>query len=334
MQQPGFQQAMSQVLSDPRMVDYLIQSQPQLQAMGPGIRQYMQSDEFRRTMTDPQMLRSIFEMNRMFSSMGMQVPGMPGGQQRPSFPAPGVTDTTPQHQQQQPGRSATGSPAPAGQRQQQQPQQQQQQTNPFANLFNPPQQTGQSGNNASNPFATLFPGPPPPTQSVFGAAPSNGTQQQQQNPYGASAFGSPYNSQPQQSPFGQNPQQPSTGPYGQNSPPNTGPYAQNSPPNTGPYGQSSQPNLGMGMPNPAALQMFLNAQGQMAPGQQQPFMNSTGPTVIPAIDSRPIEERFQEELRQLNDMGFIDYHRNIAALRRTGGNVNAAIEMLLSGGAL
>ena len=48
MHQPGFQQAMNQVLSDPRMVDYLIQSQPQLQAMGPGIRQYMQSDEFRR----------------------------------------------------------------------------------------------------------------------------------------------------------------------------------------------------------------------------------------------------------------------------------------------
>ena len=30
-------------------------------------------------------------------------------------------------------------------------------------------------------------------------------------------------------------------------------------------------------------------------------------------------------------MGFTDYARNIAALRRTGGNVEAAIEMLVSG---
>ena len=30
-------------------------------------------------------------------------------------------------------------------------------------------------------------------------------------------------------------------------------------------------------------------------------------------------------------MGFTDYTRNISALRRTGGNVEAAIEMLVSG---
>ena len=39
----------------------------------------------------------------------------------------------------------------------------------------------------------------------------------------------------------------------------------------------------------------------------------------------------QDQLRQLNDMGFTDYNRNISALRRTGGNVEAAIEMLVSG---
>src|ERR1700730_10813702 len=85
---------MSQVLSDPRMVDYLIQSQPQLQAMGPGVRQYMQSEEFRRMMTDPNMFRNMMEMNRMFSQMGMQVPGMPTARQQSGFPAPGVTNTT------------------------------------------------------------------------------------------------------------------------------------------------------------------------------------------------------------------------------------------------
>jgi pilus assembly protein TadC len=30
-------------------------------------------------------------------------------------------------------------------------------------------------------------------------------------------------------------------------------------------------------------------------------------------------------------MGFTDFNRNMAALRRTGGNVEAAIEMLVSG---
>src|ERR1700690_3042752 len=111
---------MGQVLADPRMVDYLIQSQPQLQAMGPGVRQYMQSEEFRRNVTDPNMIRNMFEMNRMFAQMGMQIPGMPPKRPQQNFPAPGVTNTTPtqhqhqqqQHQQQQPAnRAMTSSPA-------------------------------------------------------------------------------------------------------------------------------------------------------------------------------------------------------------------------------
>src|SRR5438045_9764434 len=90
---------MTQLLADPRMVDYLIQSQPQLQAMGPGLRQVMQSEEFRRTLTDPTMLRNMFEMNRMFTQMGMQAPGMPGAPRPQNFPLPGVTNTTAMHDQ-------------------------------------------------------------------------------------------------------------------------------------------------------------------------------------------------------------------------------------------
>src|SRR5437773_113703 len=106
---------MTQLLADPRMVDYLIQSQPQLQAMGPGIRQVMQSEEFRRTLTDPTMLRNVFEMNRMFTQMGMQGPGMPPTRQQ-NFPLPGVTNTTAVHQQ-----TARGTPPPPPLQQQQQP---------------------------------------------------------------------------------------------------------------------------------------------------------------------------------------------------------------------
>jgi ubiquilin len=48
-------------------------------------------------------------------------------------------------------------------------------------------------------------------------------------------------------------------------------------------------------------------------------------------DNRPPEERYAEQLRQLNDMGFFDFDRNVAALRRSGGSVQGAIEHLLSG---
>ncbi|KAG1612117.1 hypothetical protein G6F46_008737 [Rhizopus delemar] len=54
--------------------------------------------------------------------------------------------------------------------------------------------------------------------------------------------------------------------------------------------------------------------------------NTTAP-----VDSRPPEERFQVQLQQLNEMGFWDAAKNIRALTATGGNVNAAIELLFSG---
>jgi ubiquilin len=47
-------------------------------------------------------------------------------------------------------------------------------------------------------------------------------------------------------------------------------------------------------------------------------------------DTRPPEERYADQLRQLNDMGFFDFDRNVEALRRSGGSVQGAIEQLLS----
>ena len=40
----------------------------------------------------------------------------------------------------------------------------------------------------------------------------------------------------------------------------------------------------------------------------------------------------QSVLTQLCDMGFLDTDANLRALMATGGNVNAAVERLLSGG--
>ena len=57
----------------------------------------------------------------------------------------------------------------------------------------------------------------------------------------------------------------------------------------------------------------------------------TGSTAPSASDTRPPEEVYATQLRQLNDMGFFDFDRNIAALKRSGGSVEGAIEMLLNG---
>ena len=177
---------MNQLLSDPRMIDYLIQSQPSLQQM-PGIRNVMQSEEFRRTMADPNMLRNMMEMNRMFSQMGMQVPGMPGAPRQSAFPAPGVTNTTAPQQAQ---RAATPTP---------QVSQQNPQANPFEAMFSPTaQQPAPQQGQPANPFAALFATPP-------------AGQQQPSQPYRAGAtnpqspFGSSY--QPAAFPSGQTPAQ-------------------------------------------------------------------------------------------------------------------------------
>ena len=73
----------------------------------------------------------------------------------------------------------------------------------------------------------------------------------------------------------------------------------------------------MGAFNPA---MFGNMFGGMGGGGE--------PAVPP--DNRPPEERYEEQLRQLNDMGFYEFDRNVQALRRSGGSVQGAVEYLLT----
>ncbi|KAK3115610.1 hypothetical protein LTR53_004868 [Teratosphaeriaceae sp. CCFEE 6253] len=48
-------------------------------------------------------------------------------------------------------------------------------------------------------------------------------------------------------------------------------------------------------------------------------------------DTRPPEERYESQLRSLNDMGFYEFERNVQALRRSGGSVQGAVEYLLGG---
>lgn len=56
----------------------------------------------------------------------------------------------------------------------------------------------------------------------------------------------------------------------------------------------------------------------------------TSATPPQPVDTRPPEEIYADQLRQLNDMGFFDFERNISALRRSGGSVQGAIEQLLN----
>lgn len=98
---------------------------------------------------------------------------------------------------------------------------------------------------------------------------------------------------------------------GQQNPAN--PFAALFPPGAGGQGGNNNP-FGM---NPEMMQQMMQ------------MMGGGGGPQAPA-DNRPPEERYENELRQLNDMGFYDFDRNVAALRRSGGSVQGAVEYLLS----
>jgi ubiquilin len=263
---------MNQLLADPRMIDYLIQSQPQLQAMGPNVRQLMQSEEFRRTMTDPNALRNMMEMNRMMQSMGVQIPGMPPT--RPAaggFPAPGVTNTTPQ------GAAGAAANIPrAGSPPQQQQPQQPPPYNPFDALLSPNAPPAGGVTNNTNPFMNLFLPP-------FGVPP----QQQQQQPSQQQV--------PPQQPFAT---------QGMQSPPlnpqmNQQRMAASPPPQAGAGFPGAQNTFGtaQGMPNMADMYSMFNqlmaAQGGV--GGANPMSSIGIPPALarPSADARPIEERYQ-----------------------------------------
>lgn len=88
-------------------------------------------------------------------------------------------------------------------------------------------------------------------------------------------------------------------------------------PGTG-AGAATNP-LGLPPMSPEALQQMMQLMGMGSPSA------SPAPP-----DNRPPEERYADQLRQLNDMGFYDFDRNIAALRRSGGSVQGAVEHLLN----
>ncbi|ETS82023.1 hypothetical protein PFICI_07025 [Pestalotiopsis fici W106-1] len=287
MQDPNVLQQMNEMLNNDQFIDMMIQQNPMLRDQ-PNAREILRSPMFRHMMTNPEALRSAQRFGRM-----MRGGGGPGGQG--AFPAPGVTDTTPQDP------NATGTAGNSNGAAQ-------------ANPFDPSawaglQLPGGGGNNA-NPFAGLL---NPFGMGAFGAPPAAGAGAGAQT--GADSQATAGSTEAQRTT--------ASGDSG-NAANSTSP-----PPN--PFAAlfgGAQPNAGaaaanpFGLPpmSPEALQQVMQLMGMGSPGGASP---------APA-DNRPPEERYAEQLRQLNDMGFFDFDRNVAALRRSGGSVQGAIEHLLS----
>lgn len=256
----------------------------------------------RRMMFSPEMMRMQLQMQR---NMGGRGPGA-----APSFPAPGATDNTPQSGSTAASQGTTATPnqpnttAP---------------TDPFAAF-------GGGAAAGANPFASLFAG---------GQNPFAPPQQQGAN------TGAPQNTQDASSTF-----------------PNLfgGAGAQGGQPN--PIAEAAQRM----MQNPEAMRNMMQmmggpganpfaafgqdpASGAAAGGVGQPpagnpfaalfgpggFGGAGGFGSPPPADNRPPEEVYETQLRQLNEMGFYEFDRNVSALRRSGGNVQGAIEYLLNG---
>ncbi|KAL4932035.1 ubiquitin domain-containing protein DSK2 [Aspergillus undulatus] len=287
LENPQMQSMMTEALSNPNMIDMMIQSNPMLRDI-PGAREMLQSEQFRRTMTDPQTLRNMLEMQRLMGPLG----GRGGGS---AFPAPGVTNTTPEENrdtQNNSGANATRNPPPF---------------NPFM-----PQGLG-----AGNPFAALFGG-----NQGMGAGASAGQTGASQTESGGTT-GSDATAGGQPAPNAPNPfslLNPSLfgGQGGQGA--------------INPFNPEQNPFLR----NPQLMeQMMQNMGGQGGEGgAANPFASLFGG--VPGFgspapqDNRPPEERYADQLRQLNDMGFFEFERNIEALRRSGGSVQGAVEYLLS----
>ena len=298
---PAFSQMMNEALQNPAMIDMMIQQNPQLREMGPAGRQFLQSEQFRRMVTDPQSLRA---MSQLQAAMGMGPFGGAGGGAQEAFPAPGITTTTPAENRD------------AGSGDSQDNSQNNASMNPLG------MNTGATG---PNPFAALF-GMPPSTTNQQNTEATSPPTSQPQNPFAALLGLAPVNQNQQQEP-GQQATDPSNNP-----PSNPFLNIQNNPL----------------FQNPDLMNQFVQAMGGgSGGGGQNPFGADVGganplanlgslfggpglggPVAPP--DTRPPEERYATQLRQLNEMGFFDFNKNVQALQRSGGDVNGALEWLFS----
>jgi ubiquilin len=274
LEDPNFMQQMNEVMNNPTFVQMLEES-PMFRD-NPLARTMIRDPNMRRMMLDPNIIRHQLRMQQQMGGSGL------GGEG--SFPAPGVTDTTPQ---------TGGAPNTETANQTNTP-----------NTSRPPMFLPVQG--GGNPFAALF--------QPQGQTPSTNPASTQPNPLPTTGGNNP-NAGAADDIFGPGFQQMLLSAFA-----NDVERAARGDPNTPlsniPGGPATNPALAQ---NPELIHSLLaSLTGGGAGGPPQP------------ADTRPPEERYAEQLRQLNDMGFFDFDRNIEALRRSGGNVHGAIEYLLS----
>lgn len=319
MDNPMFLQQMNEAMNNPAVID-MMQQNPMVRN-NPMIQEMLRNPEMRRMMFNPEMMRMQLQMQRAMGGGGAGAGGS-------SFPMPGATNTTPQD-----STANTQSPPASGAAQ-----------NPFGAMFG-----AGAGGAAGNPFANLF-------------APAAQSQSQDQNrgatdsASNATTAGSTGTTQAadgsQNTPASAAAANPFASLFG--APSTAGSEAQQ--PN--PIAEAAR-NL---MQNPEAMRAAMQMMGSMnagggpfgglgaqpssntasSPGAApNPFAALFGPGggfgtagfgTPPPQDNRPPEEVYEVQLRQLNEMGFYEFERNVAALRRSGGNVQGAIEFLLGGG--
>ncbi|OAA62777.1 Ubiquilin [Niveomyces insectorum RCEF 264] len=299
MTNPAVAQSVNEALNNPAFVEFLLQSNPALRAT-PHARELIQSPMFRAMITNPESLRMA---NRMRRAMG----GAPS-----AFPAPGATDTTPADAPASPsgpggagagagGFGGFGAAGGLG-------------GNPddFMRFLFAPSADGGANTNA-NPFAALFNNPAfqaPAAGSGAGAGAGAGAGTTGTG--NATAGGAPATTA-------------GAAPGGADAAAN--PFAAL-------FGAGASAGVGapQGLPQitPELMQQALQIMGTGgnngagAGGGFSPFMPAPA-----ARDTRPPEEVYAEQLRQLNDMGFYNFEQNVAALRRSGGSVQGAIQHLL-----
>jgi ubiquilin len=127
------------------------------------------------------------------------------------------------------------------------------------------------------------------------------------------------------------------------------PFFSMNPTNSGTSGNQNNPTPATQSPplwmNPDFMQFSMRMQQMMQqPSQTEgatgnttstpfPMFNPFGmtpPSTINTTPSQPPEQRFASQITQLEEMGFSERDRNVRALLATGGDVQAAIEYLLS----
>jgi ubiquilin len=316
---PAIAQTMNEALNNPAFVDLMIQQNPMLASM-PNAREMLQSPVFRRMMTDPDSLRMAAQLRRF-------APGGPGA--NAAFPAPGATDTTPAGAAASESANAGGAAANA------------QAQNPFGafpGLFGMPAPSGDGAGaggaaGAANPFAALFnPYGAQPGNTRTAAAPDTGNQTSATTTSATAGSGGD-----RASSTGATTSSPPPGGSAVPGPDWNNPFARMlfpTPPGGTPGvgGQAGANPFGAQNVTPAQIQQAMQMLG-MGGGLGGGMGGETGAFGAPSAappDNRPPEERYADQLRQLNDMGFFDFDRNIAALRRSGGSVQGAVEHLLS----